>query len=97
MDWSALLAIKDVQVVGIILAGMGAFITALSTGRLYLKGSVDTLKATCAETEKQLREALAAATAENAQCAKDYIDARISIARFEERELFRTRAGRQGD
>ena len=94
MDPLSLLTIKDVQVIGLILAGVVAFILALSSGRIVLKSTVETFKAGCDDEKKRLSDALAAATAENKVCAKDYTEARISIARFEEREAMHNRTRR---
>jgi hypothetical protein len=81
MDWSKVLTIQDVSVVGLVIAFSGIIGSLFLSGRLFTKGQMDDKIEECAK----LSAALEASTIANQQCAKDYQAMAISAARFEER------------
>jgi hypothetical protein len=88
MDISQLLQIKEVQTVGLLLAFIVVMGGLILTGKWPTPKEMQALEKQCSD----LKETLKAATDENKICAKDYTDARILIARMEEREAMTLRS-----
>lgn len=88
-----LLQIKEVSVVGVIIVALALFFLGIKTKAIYLSGTHDALMASSATDLQNCNKkcdtctsAMEVAQLTIKQCEKDYTDARISIARFEERE-----------
>ena len=87
-----LLQVKEVQNVGLILLGFAIFMSLIVTEKIFLPGAMAAVKSelgACTKERDDLRVALAAANATNKQCERDYAEARITAARFEERATLR--------